>query len=79
MTSQAGLIRIRDFNRFGVHGPSQVVDSNAYDWKDHDWLGIKKRDLIVYELHVGSFTEEGTYTAAIDRLDELVELWCDID
>jgi malto-oligosyltrehalose trehalohydrolase len=62
------------FQPFGVHGPSQVVDSNAYQWEDQDWRGIKKRDLIVYEMHVGSFTEAGTYAAAIERLDELVEL-----
>ncbi len=62
------------FQPFGVHGPSQVVDPNAYQWKDADWKGIKKRDLIVYEMHLGSFTDKGTYDSAIEKLSELKEL-----
>jgi len=62
------------FQPFGVHGPSQVVDPDAYSWNDESWQGVSKRDLVIYELHVGSFTEEGTYTAAIGKLDQLKEL-----
>ena len=61
------------FQPRGVHGPSMVVA--PYDqWNDDDWKGVRREQLIVYELHVGAFTQAGTYTAAIDRLDELVDL-----
>src|SRR5690606_31881340 len=62
------------FQPDGVHGPSQLVDHAAYAWDDDGWQGVPKEALILYELHVGTFTEEGTYMAAIDRLDDLVEL-----
>ncbi len=62
------------FQPHGVHGPSQVVDRSAYQWTDQKWQGVAKQDLVIYELHLGSFTAAGTYTAAISRLDELVEL-----
>lgn len=58
----------------GVHGPSQVVAPSAFVWTDHAWPGVVKRDLVIYELHVGAFTESGTLRGAIDRLPELVEL-----
>jgi maltooligosyltrehalose trehalohydrolase len=57
----------------GVHGPSQVVDHSAYSWNDLAWRGIPFKDLILYELHVGTFTPEGTFAAIIPRLDELSE------
>jgi len=62
------------FQPFGVHGPSQIINGNAYAWKHDDWQGLEKRNLIVYELHVGSFTDEGTYRAAIEKLPELMSL-----
>lgn len=58
----------------GVHGVSQVVNHAAFGWTDQAWQGLNKRDLIIYELHVGTFTQEGTFQAAIERLSELVEL-----
>lgn len=58
----------------GVHGVSEVVDPNAFLWTDLAWQGIAKRDLIIYELHVGTFTQEGTFRAAIERLPRLLEL-----
>lgn len=61
------------FQPAGVHGPSEVV-SRQFDWSDHDWAGASKEDLIIYEMHVGAFTDEGTFDAACGRLDELVEL-----
>ena len=61
------------FQPEGVHGPSEVVDSR-FEWTDHDWPGVDRDDLIIYELHIGTFTRAGTYRAAIDRLDELVDL-----
>ena len=62
------------FQPHGVHGPSQVIDTSAYQWQDKNWKGINKRDLIIYEMHVGSFTTEGTYAAAIEKLGQLKTL-----
>jgi maltooligosyltrehalose trehalohydrolase len=62
------------FQPFGVHGPSQVIDPNAFQWTDQTWTGVQKRDLVIYELHIGSFTQKGTYASAIDKLDELKRL-----
>ncbi|HEU4325324.1 MAG TPA: malto-oligosyltrehalose trehalohydrolase [Roseiflexaceae bacterium] len=58
----------------GVHGPSQVVDPSAYAWGDGAWKGIPLEDAVIYELHIGTFTPRGTFEAAIERLDHLVEL-----
>src|SRR3954449_1169943 len=62
------------FQPEGVHGPSEVVDPDAFEWSDAGWFGIPRRDLVLYELHVGTFSEEGTFAGAISHLDELVEL-----
>ncbi|HUG66595.1 MAG TPA: HAD-IIB family hydrolase [Pirellulaceae bacterium] len=62
------------FQPAGVHRDSQIVDSSSYRWQTADWPGIAKQDLIIYELHIGTFTTAGTFTAAIERLDELVDL-----
>ncbi len=59
---------------FGVHGPSAVVDSNQFQWTDQNWTGMEKKNLVIYELHLGSFTSSGTYLAAIEQLDALVKL-----
>ena len=61
------------FQPEGVHGPSQVVDP-AFDWTDTQWRGIPLSDYVIYELHIGTFTTEGTFDAAIQHLDELVDL-----
>jgi maltooligosyltrehalose trehalohydrolase len=58
----------------GVHEPSEVVDPSAFRWTDGEWRGVPVEDLVIYELHVGTFTREGTFDAAIARLDELVDL-----
>ena len=55
----------------GVHGPSAVVDHNSYQWKDTGWGGVPFHELILYELHVGTFTKEGTFEAIIPRLDDI--------
>ncbi|QDU59377.1 Malto-oligosyltrehalose trehalohydrolase [Planctomycetes bacterium Pan216] len=62
------------FQPEGVHGPSMVIDHESFPWSDGDWKGIAKRNLVIYELHVGAFTEEGTFLAAGERLAELKEL-----
>jgi len=58
----------------GVHEPSEVVDPSAFAWTDRGWTGVPLEELVVYELHVGTFTPEGTFDAAIERLDELAAL-----
>jgi maltooligosyltrehalose trehalohydrolase len=58
----------------GVHGPSRVVDHGAFTWTDHDWPGIHLPSAVIYELHIGTFTPDGTFDAAIARLDHLVDL-----
>lgn len=57
----------------GVHGPSQVLDP-VFPWEDSGWRGVALDACIFYELHVGTFTHEGTFEAAISRLDYLKEL-----
>ncbi|MDD5641950.1 MAG: alpha-amylase family glycosyl hydrolase, partial [Syntrophales bacterium] len=57
----------------GVHGASQVVD-RTFPWDDLHWSGLPLRDYVIYELHVGTFTPEGTFDAIIPHLDELREL-----
>ena len=56
-----------------VHGPSQVV-RRRFDWTDEGWRGIPLDEHILYELHVGTFTPEGTFDAIIPELDRLVDL-----
>jgi maltooligosyltrehalose trehalohydrolase len=57
-----------------VNGSSQVVDPNAWQWPDHDWQGRPWEETVFYELHVGAFTEEGTFAGVKKRLDYLVDL-----
>ena len=58
----------------GVHGASEVIDPDAFPWTDQAWTGVAKRDLIIYEMHIGAFTDDGTFRAARERLAELLEL-----
>ncbi len=58
----------------GVHGASEVVDPDAFAWTDAAWPGVAADDLVLYELHVGTFTPEGTFDAAIGRLDHVAAL-----
>ncbi|HZQ36119.1 MAG TPA: malto-oligosyltrehalose trehalohydrolase, partial [Dehalococcoidia bacterium] len=58
----------------GVHGPSEVVDFGAFAWSDAGWAGLTLDGLTVYELHVGSFSPEGTFDGVVARLDYLREL-----
>lgn len=62
------------FQSEGPHGPSQVVDPTAFRWTDDGWPGISLRGQVVYELHLGTFTREGTWAAAARELDELAAL-----
>ncbi len=58
----------------GVHGPSEVLDHSAFAWTDAGWEGVPLEDMVIYELHVGTFTPEGTFEAIIPRLARLDEL-----
>ena len=57
-----------------VHGPSEVVDPAAYDWRDGDWPGRPWEEAVIYELHVGSFTPDGTCDGVRRKLDHLADL-----
>jgi maltooligosyltrehalose trehalohydrolase len=62
------------FQPEGVHGPSQLVDTDAFLWTDQSWTGRALESSIFYELHVGVYTPEGTFDALIPYLSELTEL-----
>lgn len=62
------------FQPEGVEGPSQVIDPGAFEWAATEWHRPPLRGRVIYELHVGTFTTEGTFRAAISRLDALVDL-----
>jgi maltooligosyltrehalose trehalohydrolase len=58
----------------GVHGPTEIVDPNSFRWPDQGWRGLSLTDYLVYELHVGTFTPQGTFDAVIEHLDYLKKL-----
>ena len=62
------------FQPADVHGPSEVIDPTAFPWHDTAWAGLPWLSAVLYELHLGTFTPEGTFLAAISRLDHLVSL-----
>jgi maltooligosyltrehalose trehalohydrolase len=62
------------FQPQGVHGPSAVVDHSSFRWSDSDWKGVPLEQMVIYELHVGTFTPAGTFQAIIPRLAELADL-----
>ena len=67
------LIPASAFQPQGVHGPSQVIE-NHFEWTDAGWRGPSLREYVLYELHVGTFTPEGTFDAIIPRIAELKAL-----
>ena len=62
------------FQPDGPHGPSEVVDPDAFKWTDQAWAGVKPAGQVLYEMHVGTFTPQGTWTAAANELDALADL-----
>jgi maltooligosyltrehalose trehalohydrolase len=62
------------FQPDGVHGWSAIVDPRAFAWTDAAWRGLDPRRAVIYELHVGTFTPDGTFRAAIDKLPYLRDL-----
>ncbi len=62
----------------GVHGPSRRYSHHGFAWTDQGWTGRALAGSVIYELHIGTFTEAGTFNAAIEHLDHLVELGVDL-
>jgi maltooligosyltrehalose trehalohydrolase len=62
------------FQPFGVHGASEVIDPNAFDWQDSNWRGRPWDEAVIYELHVGTFSPQGTFAGAEAKLDYLASL-----
>jgi len=62
------------FQPKGIYGPSQVIDHEEFAWQDKFWKGVDLRKMIMYELHIGTFTKSGTFEAALPRIKELRKL-----
>jgi maltooligosyltrehalose trehalohydrolase len=62
------------FQPQGPHEASQIVDPLAFQWTDRDWKGVTREGQVIYEFHLGTFTKEGTWRAAIEQLEELAQL-----
>jgi maltooligosyltrehalose trehalohydrolase len=62
------------FQPHGVHGPSELVDPSAFAWSDAGWSGVPLERLVVYELHVGTFSPSGTFAGVAEQLPHLVDL-----
>jgi maltooligosyltrehalose trehalohydrolase len=62
------------FQPEGVHGPSEVVDASVFPWTDGQWGGLSIESLVLYQLHVGTWTPDGTFRGAADVLPRLVDL-----
>ncbi len=62
------------FQPEGVHGASQIIDPRAFQWKDASWRGLSLEDYIIYEIHVGTYTSEGTFDAVIPYLGGIKDL-----
>jgi maltooligosyltrehalose trehalohydrolase len=58
----------------GVHGPSQIIETRAFHWNTNTWKPLDLQTAVLYELHVGTYTPEGTFDGVISHLDELAEL-----
>ncbi len=62
------------FQPEGPHGPSLIVDPGTYRWRDQQWRGVDMHGQVIYELHIGTFTPDGTFDSAIKEFDELKRL-----
>ncbi len=62
------------FQSEGPHGPSQIVDPFLYRWKDEAWNGVQLERQVMYEMHIGTFTREGTWSAACELLPQVAEI-----
>ena len=61
------------FQPMGPHGPSEIIDSR-FKWSDADWKGVPPEGQVIYEIHIGTFTREGTWSAAAEQLTKLAKL-----
>jgi maltooligosyltrehalose trehalohydrolase len=62
------------FQPSGPHGPSEVIDPTTFVWTDDGWSGVPQERIVIYEVHIGTFTPEGTWSAAAEHLHRLAEL-----
>jgi len=62
------------FQPEGPHGPSRIIDRGAFRWTDTEWHGVTREGQVIYEMHIGTFTKEGTWRAAMEQLLELARL-----
>lgn len=62
------------FQSSGPHGTSQIIDPGTFGWSDHAWRGVSTEGQVIYEMHIGTFTPEGTWEAAAAQLPHLAEL-----
>jgi len=62
------------FQPEGPHGPSQLVDPMQFAWQHTQWKGVQLRGQVIYEMHLGTFTKEGTWASAMERLPQLVDV-----
>ncbi len=62
------------FQPNGPHGASRIIDPAVFAWSDQEWKGVSSEGQVIYEMHIGTFTPEGTWTAAIEQLPHLAEL-----
>src|SRR6185369_6192847 len=62
------------FQPTGPHGPSEVVNPSIYGWHDSEWPGVELAGQVMYEMHVGTFSEAGTYLGVIEHLPDLVDV-----
>ncbi len=62
------------FQPQGPHGPSQIIDPASFAWTDADWKGVSREGQVLYEMHIGTFTPDGTWKSAAKQLDELASL-----
>jgi maltooligosyltrehalose trehalohydrolase len=62
------------FQPEGPHGPSRLVDPNTFSWTDANWTGVPREGQVLYEMHIGTFTPEGTWRSAAEPLEELAAL-----
>ena len=73
-----GDIKVPDpasrFQPRDVHGPSEVVNPEAFDWQDSQWRGLPWEEAVIYELHIGAFTPQGTFHALEEKVDYLRDL-----
>ena len=61
------------FQPEGPHGPSQLISSSDYGWRDNAWTGASLKGQVIYEMHIGTFTTEGTWNSARTVLRELAD------